>query len=124
MRIANDSIDFDDTDMTATRTSEAMWIGHVLNYAIQTAYTGSPVGDFKLQASLDKGDDSAATEALRGAGITTWTDIPSSTQAAGGSAGSVIWNTDNAGYMWVRIVYTFTSGTGTITSARLNTKGI
>lgn len=124
MRIANDSVSFDSTALTATRTSDAIWIGHVLNFAAQVAWSGTPTGSFKLQGSCDAGDSSAPTEALRGASVTNWTDIPSSSQSTGGVAGSAVWNVSEAGYMWFRIVYTHTSSSGTLTAARFNSKGI
>lgn len=123
MRIATDDVDFDSTALTADRESDAIWIGHALNYACQVTWTGTPVGAFKLQVSLDKGDDFAPTEAQRGQGIVNWTDLPSSSQATSGVS-SVVWNVEDAGYRWVRIVYTHTSGSGTVSASRFSSKGI
>lgn len=123
MRIGNDSIDFDTTDLAqATATSSPIWVGHVSQYAIQIVATGVPVGVFKLQVSCDLGPrDSNAAQT--GQGLTNWSDLTDAT-AAVSAAGISFLNIADAGYDWVRVVYTKTSGTGAISSARFNTKGV
>lgn len=89
----------------------------VESYAVQVIWTGTPVGDFKLQASCDQGEDEIGT------GVTNWDDISGAVQAAGGAAGSVIINnTLTPGYNWLRLIYDRTSSTGTV-SAKFNGKG-
>lgn len=85
--------------------------------SIQAVWTGSPVGDFKIQTS----DDfyTVSQSAL----ITNWTDYTGSTQAAGGAAGNATWRIADAGDRWYRVVYTSTSGSGTV-NARFQAKEI
>jgi hypothetical protein len=120
MRIKNENLTLSSTDMSANITSNAIWLGHIANFAIQLTFTGSPTGTFKLQASNDEGANDLK---LADASITNWTDVDGSDQAIT-EAGNHMWNVQNCGYRWVRVVYTFTSGTGSITVARMNVKGV
>jgi hypothetical protein len=121
MRIDNFALTLDGTDMTSNINSNPIWLGHVVNYCIQIVFTGStPNGSFKLQASNDLG---AKENDVKNASITNWTDISGSTINIS-AAGDVMYNLENVGYRWVRVVWTDTSSTaGTITVARGNTKG-
>lgn len=75
--------------------------------SIQGVWTGggSPTGTFKVQVSNDQVND--------GASVTNWSDYPSSSIAIT-TDGDLIYNISNLGYRWVRLVYTRTSGTGTL----------
>lgn len=123
MRIANDELNLSGTAMAVGITSDPIWLGHIANYSLQIFFTGAPVGSFKLQLSDDLGYPNAAEEPNRDYGISHWTDITPSNQAIL-AAGDHGYNVTNAGYRWVRLVWTPTSGSGTITSARMNVKGI
>ena len=103
----------------------AIWLGHIDNYAIQLFFTGTPIGTFTLQASNDAGNlpNGTGIQSNQVAGITNWTTIADSSVAING-AGDCMYNVRNAGYNWVRVVYTATSSTGTVTSARAYVKGI
>ena len=101
----------------ASTESAPMNLYKVQGYAIQVTWTGSPDGTFKLQGSCQKGTNQV------GAGVTRWDDISGASQATGGAAGSVLFNsTSTPGYNWVKLVYTRTSGTGTAT-AEYSAKG-
>lgn len=93
------------------RDLDEVGLEHIANYSIQLVFTGTPSGSFKLQCSNDDSDPS------------NWTDISGSSQTVS-AAGSVTWNVENAGYKWVRVVYTFTASTGSLTVARCHIKGI
>ncbi len=81
------------------KTSLAKDIGDLVNCSIQVTFTGSNVvGSLKLQASIDN---------------TNYFDIPSSSQAITASVG-YLYSISNAGYRYVRAVWTATSGTGNI----------
>lgn len=121
MRIKNDALPLDGTDMTSNIVSDAIWLGHIANFAIQIVFTGSaPNGSFKLQASNDEpkpGDPSSTT-------VTNWTDVADSTQNIS-AAGDHMYTVENAGYTFVRLVWTdVTSTAGTITSCRFMVKGV
>lgn len=100
--------------------SKAIWLGHIANYAIQLVFSASAC-DFKLQGSCDAGNPNGQSQAEYEATITNWSDIASSTITSAG-AGNILYNIQNAGYNWVRVVAT--NGTATVTSARFNVKGI
>ena len=123
MRVSNDDITFDSTDLSSDATSQPISIEHILNYAIQLVFTGTPNGSFKLQASCDEGDPNAPQESERDDNISNWTDISGSSQSIS-AAGSHLWTVADAGYKWVRVVWTVSSSSGTLTSARFQSKGL
>lgn len=128
MRVKNeDLLELDNAavsgDMSSSFNLKAVWLGHIANYAIQLVFTGSPQGNFKLQASNDVGNPTAQTEAERQAAIVNWTDIDDSAQTIS-AAGNHMWTVQNAGYNWVRVVWTQTGGSGTLTNAKCYVKGI
>lgn len=110
-------------DMGASFTSKPIYLGHISDYSIQLIFTGSPVGSFSLQVSNDAGRISANSEANQYAGVSNWTDLMGSSQSITAS-GDHTWVAKGAGYLWVRVVYTRVSGSGTLTSARANLKGV
>lgn len=123
MRIFNDQVIFDSADMSASLQSEPIYLGHIMHYSIQLKYTGSPVGTFKLQVSNDLGEVDAQTRLVQGRAVQTWTDVADSSVAVSG-AGDAMWTVENIGYRWARVIYTASSGTGAIVSARANGKGV
>jgi hypothetical protein len=123
MRIGNDEISLDGTNMAVNITSDPIYLGHIANYNLQIVFTGTPGGNFKLQISNDLGRPEAALEEDRDFQITNWTDMADSAQTIS-AAGNHSYEVQNAGHRWVRLVWTQTSSTGTITSARFNVKGV
>lgn len=123
MRIANeDLLSGTLPDMVGSFDLRPLWLGHICNYSVQLVFTGSPVGTFSLQCSNDPGmPDGGQTPQARS--VTNWTVITGSSQAIS-AAGNIVWNVENAGYNWVRVHYVVTSGTGSLTSARANVKGV
>jgi hypothetical protein len=55
-------------------------------------------------------------------GLSTWSDVPLTSQAVT-TDGSILWFGNGLAYRWVRVVWTRTSGTGTL-SGRYQTKGV
>lgn len=86
--------------LTASFETTPVNLSEAIGYSFQAVFSGTPNGAFKLQASND--DNGSPTN---------WSDIASSSVTVS-AAGSAMWNNDGAHYQWVRIVYTFTSGTG------------
>lgn len=121
MRIANKPIIAPGTTQVVTTiyNSKAVWLGHICNYAIQFAFTASNC-TFKLQGSCDEGDANGQSQLEYEAKIVNWSDIAASAVVSVG-AGNLMYNIENCGYNWVRLVV---SGTATITSARYNVKGV
>lgn len=123
MRIGNDSMQDSATSMGASFTLLPVYLGHIANYALQLVFTGAPAGTFKLQASNDPGYPTQPGRIPQSDTVANWTDISNSSQEISAS-GNVMWDVQNAGYLWARVVYTRTSGTGSVTTARFNVKGV
>lgn len=123
MRIFNDQVIFDNNDLSASRQSEPIYLGHIVNFSVQVVFSGTPNGTFKLQVSNDMGEIDAQTRLVQGRGVQHWTDVADSSFSVT-TAGDVFWTVQNIGYRWARVVYTAASGSGTIESARANGKGV
>lgn len=101
--------------LAATVNGPAQHIEHMVGYSITAAVTGtagSAVGTLKIQASNDAFDDNVGAGTYEKS-TATWVDIPGSSQAVSDD-GTFIWNVDAAFYGACRVVYTRTSGTGTM----------
>ncbi len=85
---------------------QAVSLDTALGFALQAVWPGGIVGTLKLQGSNDG---------------SVFSDVPNSTQAVA-SANSFLWNVDGAYYSFVRLYFTYNSGSGVITS-NANTKG-
>jgi hypothetical protein len=104
-------------DMTSDITSTPIYLEQESLLSIQAVWTGTPVGNFKIQTSDDFYTIDQASL------VTHWTDYTGSTQAAGGAAGNVTWRIADAGDRWYRVVYTAGSSSGTV-NARYQAKEI
>jgi len=94
-------------DMSSNITSLSTDIDESVSYCIQATFTGSPVGSIKIQGSNDP--------TLLG-----YTDITESITAIS-AAGSYMINVEFPAYSYVQLVYTRTSGSGTM-NAKINGK--
>lgn len=130
MRVKNE--DLLTTDGVSTQPSMAtsfnlppVWLGHIDNFSVQLIFTGAPIGTFTLQVSNDVGNlpNGTGIQSNQEGGITNWSTVADSAIAVNG-AGDCFYNFRNSGFNWVRVVYTATSSTGTLTSARAYMKGI
>jgi len=86
--------------MAGNLTSDAIDIRLQYGFAVFAAWTGTPTGVLKMQASPD--------------GISGWLDITGVTASPSGGAGSYFLNKEWQFYPYVRFVYTRTSGTGSL----------
>lgn len=102
----------DAPSLAATYTSAAFGLEHMDGYSIQIVWTGTPTGDFKLQASNNAFMDNTGLQENPSA---TWEDISGTTVAAGGAVGNHMYNASAAYYKAVRYVYTRSSSTGAAT---------
>lgn len=124
MRVANEDILRGETaDLSANWESQPIWLGHIANYAIQLKFSSTPNGTFKLQASNDPGQIVSPSKVVQDAKVEDWTDIADSEQAVSAD-GNHMWTVQNAGYLWVRIVFTHSSGSGVLDKARAYVKGV
>ena len=96
-----------DQSMTSSSNSAAQDVGLYQGYAIQAVWTGTPTGTLKLQATVNGTD---------------WSDIAGTSTSLTGSASSWLWNVTDILYESVRLVYTASSGTGTL-NAYISKKG-
>jgi len=99
-------------NMAGNLASNGEDLNQIFACAIQAVASGAPVGSLKLQASCD--DVPSGTGSNPSANVTHWSDIAGTTQAVSAS-GNYFWNVSDIGFKWIRVVYTFTSGTGTLT---------
>ena len=87
-------------DMAQATTSGTIATEHVGALCIQAAWSGSsPVGVLKLKGSVDN---------------VTFTDIASQSQNVSGSTGNLIYDLGTCSFPYVQVLYTKTSGTGTL----------
>jgi hypothetical protein len=122
MRIAHCDL-LQGTPITAANfTSDGFYLGHILNLAAHVVFTGSPVGALKVQVSCDIGNPNSPFPHSDDT-VVNWVDLAGASASISG-AGSVLINLADAGYSWIRVVYTHTSGSGSITVAQLNLKGL
>jgi hypothetical protein len=102
-----------DGDMSgATVVSYGIDLQQLQLASFQAIWTGSPVGNFTLECSNDIAQVSPGVDPSLN--VTNWSTYTGSTVAAGGGAGDVMYNVLDAGFRWVRLKYTKTSGTGTV----------
>lgn len=111
------------TAMASTITSDAITLDRMASYSIQVVWSGgtAPVGTFKLQCSNDFPIATSGSQPFK---PTNWTDVTSSPQAITGTPGSIVYDVTVMGYAWARLIYTPTSGSGTIAICRFNARGV
>lgn len=84
--------------------------------SMQAVFTGSPVGSLKLQISSDNvAPCDYHVSADPACNVVNWVDYTGSTQAVS-SSGNFMWNLTFVGYRWLRVVYTATSGSGSLSA--------
>lgn len=93
-------------DMSSNLESEVIDTSRLSSIVFYAKWTGSPVGNIKLQVSIDN---------------VNFVDLPSSQQAVSG-ADDFMWNVTDTNYDQIKIVYTATSGSGTL-EVQANAKG-
>lgn len=94
-------------NMIATITSSVVPLDNVQDFSIEGIWTGSPNGSIIVQVSNDMVNSSAAIAA------NSWVDYTNTSQTIT-TAGNFLWNFTNQNMKWLRVVYTFSSGTGTL----------
>ncbi len=86
--------------------SEVTDIRHLYHVAYQFVTTGTLTGTFSVQGSLNY--DVSGVHSYPG----DWTQV--TTGSAAGSGISILLNIQDAGYPYIRVVYTNASGDGTV----------
>lgn len=104
-------------NMAGSLNSNGMYLDEMAYFSIQAVWTGGSVtGSLKIQVSSDivppvVTPSGALTNAS--ANVVNWSDYTGSTVAVSG-AGNWTWEAGLTGSLWVRLVYTSVSGTGTL----------
>lgn len=115
------------TSMGASFNSDPQELFYFYSYSVQIAWSAgtSPVGAFSIQASLDYnpggnlvGGDGTPLNAG------TWTTVTGSSQAISGTPGNILYDVVQCSYRWMRVAYTRTSGSATLSEALIQLKGI
>lgn len=109
--------------VAATATGDPFPVKNMTLVSVTLAVTGgtSPTGTFKLQGCNDAGDAQTAGAAAI-ADLANWADIANATSAITTNGVTSISVADLA-FRWVRVVFTYTSGTGGTVTARAQAKG-
>lgn len=88
-----------DGNMASNITSEAVDVSRMDNISVEAIYTGSPNGTLTLQGSNSKEN---------------WASVNTSENIAISSASNDIMVFANYAFKWARVVYTASSGSGTL----------
>jgi hypothetical protein len=100
-------------NMLSTLQSNPTNISGMDDVGYSGSFTGAPVGTFSVQASVDYQPGLAPTDYPINAG--TWTTLPlNGTVTASGSPDNFFIDVTLISAPWIRLVYTPTSGTGTL----------
>ena len=124
MKVKSESLISDPVVLDDDFTFEAIELLNTVNFAIEVVTSDTGTGSFKLQASCS---DPAKNYPTQGEPINIpddeWVDIANSSQAITGGD-KVMWNYQNAGFNYVRVVYTHASGDVGVDYLRINIKGV
>lgn len=113
MKIFNDSLTLSSTDLSGTVTSEAIGTSQVqfTGFQIKIGAASGLSGTFSIQASLDEVPNPDL--------VTNWAEVAS--QAVSTLSAPAVYiktQTDNA-YSFMRVVFTNSAGTGTLSEIRV-----
>ena len=111
------------TSMGSSFISDPQNLFSVYAYSIQVVWSGgsSPSGTFTLQGSNDPGNSNLI---LQDSPPVNWTTISNSGIVVTGTPGDILYDVTECSYRWVRLVYTYMSGSATISDAQINIKGV
>ena|ERR1700677_2695464 len=108
------------TSMTASITSAVVETRNQDNIGFQLNWTGAPVGTFTFQVSMDFFEDINGNIVNPG----NWTTLPVTPAiTAAGTPNTAYVDINQTSSPYMRVVYTFASGTGTL-DGFANGKGI
>lgn len=96
--------------LTANRESSPVDVRYSFGFSVHLKVTGTPTGTFRLQATND--DPSAGTP--------EWVNLASTDVAAVGAPLATLYNVSDAFYGWYRVIYLFSSGTGSVSAKHLD----
>ncbi len=114
MRSTKGLLDNSQAVLNADYHSPALMLNQDIGFAIQANWSGSPVGTMKIQVSEDYNPGTPTSGGAANAG--NWSDYPGSIQNTAGVA-TLHWDITQTMAQWARVVFTFTSGTGILSSS-------
>lgn len=120
MTVSNIDVPF---SMASNFATDPIYLGHIVNFSIQLVFTGTPTGNFTLECSNDEGEGDRVLNKFSSTGVDNWTTVSDSAFAVS-AAGDCVWDVQNVGYRWVRVKWTQSAGTGSVTVARCQVKGV
>lgn len=94
----------------ASITSTVTNIEFLDNIAVQLTWSGSPVGTFQIQVSLDYNQDNNGNVLAAG----NWVPLTLGTSLSTSVGSPIFVDMNQLSAPWIRIVYTRTSGSGTL----------
>lgn len=98
-------------DMSSTITSDPVEVKNQDNIGVQLHWTGVPVGTFSIQVSANHQQSASGAVIVEG----QWVTLPiSPAVVAAGAPDDAYIDLNQLSAMYVRIVYTFTGGTGAL----------
>jgi hypothetical protein len=92
--------------MSADLTTAAIDVRSFPFAAIQAVWTGSPTGTLSIDGSIDNVQNPSQ--------VTNWFPTGTSVTSPTGSADSTLINLQGVGFAWLRLSYTYSSGTGSL----------
>ena len=102
-------------NMSGNITSGAINIQFLDCVSMQLSFTGTPTGTFAVQGSLDYYASPADPDTVLVPG--TWTSLTlSPSPVASGAADNILIDMYGLSFPYIRLVYTATSGSGTLTA--------
>lgn len=121
LTMSDGSVLLDGYTSSATITSDGIYLARIKGFSctISCPSTGSPAGTVKLQGCNDKEANAERNDTTN---LVHWFDVPLLTSAVSG-ASTIVLNDSQSMYRWVRMVYTPSGGSITIT-CRMQEKGI
>lgn len=106
--------------MTGNITSAAVEVKNQDNIGVQMNWSGAPVGTFSFEISMDHYQDPEGNIVVPG----NWTTLNvSPTITASGVPDTAYVDLNQLSTPYIRVVYNFTSGTGTL-NVFVNAKGV
>lgn len=104
---------------TAILVSLPTNISYKDSYAIELVWTGTPTGIFAVQGSVDYNPGLPQSAGTANAG--NWVNIPvvdvnNATPTAAGAAGVSLINMNQLAFPWIRVKYTNSAGSGSLTA--------
>lgn len=107
MRTYNEPI-LNGADASSNKNSVAVDCQNMSFAGVVVKMTGTAAGSVKIQVSND--------EPTTSAGPSNWVDVSGATVSVSAAGTFIIPKLDIC-YQWIRLVYTFSSGTGTVTAS-------